>query len=550
KSLSADSQWFIFLVALLPGIDCNVLQSIYQELAIRFNFHVNSVQFLVKHHYAFLSNHLRPQFSHPSYEQAIIELLREEYALQIGKIVDFSLNQVLLFDTLAIGRCDNADFSWPRTNENHQLDIRNYLNQFIETYNYLINSHFSKIYESLPPYNTHKAAALILINTENTAGQLSIVETEDASTIFMEHPDNLSLRIHELMRHRITVNLPIDFWEIKYSDLQMRSPQLHALSILRERVENAFKKNRIQESWAITYYRIESALHHLCTGLIRLEANPSVPFSTEMIEPLFQQFKTLTENRPDGWPEFGWNNMLESSSKQILGLERAVRTLEKQKKVYSGPLLTQPDLQPSGYSYMAWARYSAPQMTIAIRRFFDLVFSAYRQMVEINFPSLANKFERYKQKDIKILGALTYKSHFGSEMSRFYFLPKDFPLQDSGNFEIYVECDLDNRDPNIIPFRQEIIKRFSDAEASGPLQRMGLNPSTFISGKSLIEYVYKWVKEDLDEVMGWQAVGNQRQHHQNRNAASFELPPQHSLYWDMHQFVDPRDMSDWPSLSL
>lgn len=79
-------------------------------MADHFHFVVDDVVHLVKSHYAFLSNSQYPQFSHPSYEQAVLELLHDEYAMLSGEIVDLALRKVLLLQTLPLGHSSGIDY--------------------------------------------------------------------------------------------------------------------------------------------------------------------------------------------------------------------------------------------------------------------------------------------------------------------------------------------------------------------------------------------------------------------------------------------------------
>ena len=168
-------------------------------------------------------------------------------------------------------------------------------------------------------------------------------------------------------------------------------------------------------------------------------------------------------------------------------------------------------------------------------------------MVDVHFPQLKDSFTRYRYRQIKILGALTYKSYHGSSISRFYFLPPDFQLQQDCNYELHVVCDLDSTDQAPIPFTNEVQKRLDAAYLASMLPSMSLSPNIFICGKDLVRQVYDWLQQDLDDLIGWRDIGQKRSHDQYQQSGSVNLPPRASLYFDFVQTEEPSFM-DWPEL--
>lgn len=539
----------MFLVALYPGVSLSIVDAIHRKTAAQLNFTSDDAAHLMAKTAAYISDRARPTLSHPSYREAIVALLKEQYEHSVAKIVDMGLAEVARTDTFALSRCAAADYGWLRYAPGEPVNIREYLTQFLSAYNAIRNRVFTTLKPRLAPYNPAEASCIFLIYPDSTGGELLIVPSRDgAERLFVEQPTNVGASRDEITQQARQALTHQTVYTVQTRDLVRRAPQMHAFSMIRDEIRNIFEKQRLQEGWPITYARLERYLSDSDWKLLGVTTNPDAPFGSADLPPLFRALDEA-ENKPP--PEYlhpiAWQAVLQRFAFLPIALVQCVEALEANGKQYTGRLLPQPDLEftPSCHNYESL--YSPTQMEKLIRRRLELKCEAYQYMIEANFASIKHLMKKPYRLPTHVVGAATYNNQIFGSWAKFIYLPPTFPTLTGEDFELYVFSGQRGNYNSPPPLPAEVEKRMQEVEASDEWYTITGGTLIGLSDlKSLVDSVYKWIREDVENAMDWDEVGRERSDYFAGIAYEFAASnPGKSLYTDL---TYTNDAFDWPSM--
>ncbi len=537
EQLDPRDRWFVFLVALFPGIPARTLHRIYRTAGDAFRFTLDTIAHLADMHRAYIGPppHV---FGHPSYREAVVALLRERYRQEVGEIVDAGLEAVLRDDLLSFARSEQADYGWPRPAQAGGVPITTYLEGFIEAYNTLRSQTFSQLLPMIPPCTPGPAAALFIVDSDSTGGTLLVVPGQEGQpSVYVEEPSHPGQRVGQLMDQFAEGGRPLAARRFPAWDLGQRSPQTHAFVTIRDEVAKLFKKQRLREAWPIVYGRLEASLRYLNHPWFGMSIDWRKPFGESELKEVQDTFASIAQqDPPQGWHPKGWQSTVASHARHAMAAYRGVELLQQYGRKYTGPLLPQPDQEVGGW---IWDGYSAQQMKRTLQRSLELALESYEWMAEHNFPQLTQNMHLYRSLPVKVLGTAAYGSDFASSWGWFYLLPHDFPTQDGANIELYVVSEREGGVNPLPSLDDEVEARQQQSGVGEPVHQFRTDIGAFLSVGELIGMVYSWLKRDLDNALGWSHSGSGRQ----RAFAQAATP---NSAWDIARFVDPLDVLDWP----
>ena len=583
ESLEESERWLVFVTALFGGVRAGVLERIYAHTAQTFGFRAQDVDRLLEKHSAYLGKGSRPTLRHPSYSEAIINLLRRRYNRSVGRVVDRGLFLVLQEDVIAFSRCWHADYGWQRPADFdiygeeareardeamaepnvRPFPLNPYLEQLAESYALLRNGLFQGLKPILDPCHCpHNGTfAVLLPRPSSEFGLLLLPSSSDAPAYQVEWVDDLHAKMNEILEEAINAYVPVRAERLYPQDVGQRSPQMHALLLIRRQVEHIFYKQRLPESQPMIQLRMEQVLRefglHDCVGVPhewRFHIDWKQPFGVEDFKRVVAHFQKLeqADAPPHLHPEV-WERMKSGYACSLVRLGRAFELLEEFGAPYNGPLIPQFDREEwQEWSYGPRFSYTAEGMHQAVQRSLEVILESYKWMVEFSFHPLREQMPGYNSLPFKVVGAVNFTRDTNNWMltrTLIYILPSDFETQNDQSVELHVH-EVSQRDTATLeahgreqfpPVAQE---RLRAAAAHGFLRVLSPSPSHFRDPENVIKTIYDWLHDDLNAAMGWSELDGKRNGFL-RSMAEQSTPQGYLPAWNMTQFVDPWEMEDW-----
>ncbi len=582
EALEESDRWFVFVTALFGGVRTPVLERIYTHVAHVLGFRAQDADRLLDRHSAYLFNRSRPQLRHPSYTEALLSLLRRRYKRSVGRVVDRGMFLVLQGDVNAFARCWQADYGWPRPADfdvygeearavrdaaladpnSRPFPLNPYLEQLAEAYALLRNGLFQGFKPILEPCHcpNNGTFAVLLPPVSNEFGLLMVPSLSDAPPYAVERVDDLRQRINQILDEAIEAHVPLRAERLYPHDVGQRSPQMHALLLIRRQLEHIFQKQRLPEAGPMIHLRMEQVLREFnlqdCVGTPhewRFRIDWHRPFGENDLKRVTEHFERLEAAQDSSYlhPEV-WERMKGGYARSLLRLHRAYELLEEFGTSYNGPLIPQFDRTEQEFGGGPRFSYTPGGMHRAVHRSLEAIIESYKWMVEFAFGPLREQMPCYRHLPFKIVGAVNLArdtNHWMLTRTLIYILPADFQTQDGQSIELHVR-EVEERDTTTLEahgrehFPVETQERLKAAESHGLLRVLSPPPGHFRSPDRMIALVYEWLHEELDAAMGWRELGDKRSGFL-RTWAQSGHPNERNIMWDMTNYVDPWEFEDW-----
>jgi hypothetical protein len=532
RNLADGPRVLVAALALFPNHAEPAFRTLYTRLCRDLGAPRAELHALLRHSGDYLRSEVAVDFGHPSYRRGVLATLRAETPELTWEILRARTACAAEEPLESLMECLRAE-GWffgasrygmgdPPPVSGAGLSLREYLGAWARTYERVVTRDFPSLDHTLgPPLGGPIGVHVSLSKEGEPRGWTVIRRSPDAPPV--ESSVEARCSGHAVSQFERSVferrgSYPV--WRMDRSTAD-RLPELDAVEDITRDVIRLIREERLIESWQIVYDRTYQALAGLAgksTGgrgaLLRLNLDAGVTSSrlhsagTRLLNVLpwpylrGRELAAVTTWPPDLSIGSGLSDQV-----NLRQLASDVAWLEAGGHVVRRRLLPEPDIPFETLTWRVggvhiWDAYTDAALERAGRRAIRLLFDAYRETVEINFPTLRGRLWRHSTLPVDVLCVIDRQEDNPGDGDRIYTMvaaSEATTAAATGTVRMVVVSDASP--PSKLKRAERLIRAIIEPDWSRCVWTGGLGLGSLVDARSWRQAIYSWIARDVEAVL-------------------------------------------------
>jgi len=400
--------------------------------------------------------------------------------------------------------CINAKSDLYRSKQNieHRVLAQRYLEQIYKTYIFIVSTYFKSIAFDFEPRinkNHNPDLELIIVGSLSAdAKHLSYwldYSLSPEKNVFIIDESELGIYREEKNKNAKVFgykSFGTYYINLSLSGLEGDSGRKIAIDLIKKQLDNILDKKLLEESEYLLCERVNDSRS-------KLKELKDVFDFCEMKKWVEQQIESVKPKHPDAEIR-GYNH----SGVELFDLWSWLKCLIDRKSVFNECVLPGRDVVPGEKDiHYIWDLYSTKQLENRIGKFFEFHQLSYRDMIDRNFPTLANMFSQYLDSPYKNI--IIFDKEEEAKEDGFFSQPGftyyHIAVQEGDSIKSEIrEATGEIQEEGIFEQMTMSYQRLGKQMHRGKIGSTIIQP--YLDNQVLQKYVYRSIKESLEEVFG------------------------------------------------